>query len=188
VSSFSCHRDRETAVQRGLLGFEFYGYALGSLYGFGEHKPGRTDLWEEFNRVRVPQIEKEVADYATPLTAARGGIGTPDDLREHLRKFEKCGVDQVTFIQQAGMNEHAHICESLEIFAADVMPEFKEREAEREEQKMAELRPYLEAAMERKVSMPMPADEEIPTFVALGRRITEEDQEKPSIYERPAAG
>jgi hypothetical protein len=53
---------------------------------------------------------------------------------------------------------------------------------------MAELRPYLEAAMERKVSMPMPADEEIPTFVALGRRITEEDKQKPSIYERPAAG
>jgi hypothetical protein len=188
VSSFSCHHDRQTAVQRGLHGFEFFGYALGSLYGFGEHKPGRTDIWEEFQRVRVPQIDSEVSDFSNPLLAARGGIGTPDDLRKHLRKFEQCGVDQVTFIQQAGMNQHDHICESLEIFAAEVMGEFKEREAEREAQKLEELAPYLEAAMARKVKMVMPADEDIPTFMALGRKITEEDKNKASIYERPAAG
>jgi hypothetical protein len=34
----------------------------------------------------------------------------------------------------------------------------------------------------------MPADEAIPTFPALGRKITEEDQARPSIYQRPAAG
>ena len=38
----------------------------------------------------------------------------------------------MTFIQQAGMNKHEHICEALELFAADVMPEFKSRAAERE--------------------------------------------------------
>lgn len=189
VSSFSCHHDRETAVERGLLGFEFFGFALGSLYGFGEHKPGRTNLWEEFNRVRVPQIRQEVGgDFASPLSAARGGIGTPDDLREHLKKFERCGVDQVTFIQQAGLNRHEHICESLEIFAAEVMGEFKSREAERQEQKMTELAPYLDAAMERKIRMPMPPDDALPTFMALGRRITEESRQGPSIYQRPAAG
>ena len=94
----------------------------------------------------------------------------------------------MTFIQQAGMNEHAHICESLEIFAAEVMPEFKAREAEREARKMAELAPYLEAAMARKVKMRTPGDADIPTFAALGRRITEEAEDTPSIYERPAAG
>ena len=176
------------AAERGLLGFEFFGYALGSLYGFGEHKPGRTNLWEEFQNVRVPQIHSEVGDFTQALTAARGGIGTPDDLRGHLRKFEACGVDQVTFIQQAGMNKHEHICESLEIFAAEVMPEFKERGAEREARKQKELAPYLEAAMERKLAMPQPRDEEIPTFPALGRRVSEETADEPSIYERPAAG
>jgi hypothetical protein len=187
VSSFSCHHDRETAVSRGLEGFEFFSYALGSLYGFGEHKPGRTNLWEEFQKVRVPQLREEVGDFNSALTAARGGIGTPDDLREHLRKFEHCGVDQVTFIQQAGMNQHADICESLEIFAAEVMPEFKTREAEREAEKMRELAPYLEAAMARKAKMPTPADQDIPTFMALGRKITEESKQEQSIYERPAA-
>jgi hypothetical protein len=188
VSSFSCHRDRETAVTRGLQGFEFFAYALGSLYGFGEHKPGRTNLWEEFQRVRVPQLQEEVSDYREALTAARGGIGTPDDLRRHLRKFEDCGVDQVTFIQQAGLNRHEHICEALELFAEEVMPEFKERTAEQEAKKQAELEPYIEAAMARKVRMPVPADDEIPTYPALGRRITEESKDARSVYERPAAG
>ena len=27
-------------------GFEFFGYGLGALYGFGEHKPGRTNQGE----------------------------------------------------------------------------------------------------------------------------------------------
>ncbi len=187
VSSFSCHNDRQTAVQRGLEGFEFFSYALGSLYGFGEHKPGRTDLWGEFQSVRKPQLDQEITDFTQALTAARGGIGTPDDLRAHLKKFERCGVDQVTFIQQAGMNRHEHICESLELFAAEVMPEFKAREAERERRKQEELAPYIEAALARKVEMRMPADEDIPTYMALGRRITEEQQDKPSIYDRPAS-
>jgi len=187
VSSFSCHQDRATAVARGLDGFEFFGYALGSLYGFGEHKPGRTDLWKEFSSVRKPQIAEEMAEATGALTGGRGGIGTPDDLRAHLKKFEACGVDQVTFIQQAGMNKHEHICESLELFAAEVMPEFKEREEEREAKKLKELAPYLEAAMARKKFMPPLSDADIPTFLALGRRISEESAKDPSIYEKNEA-
>ncbi len=188
VSSFSCHRDRETAVARGLEGFEFFGYALGSLYGFGEHKPGRTDLWKQFKKVHMPSVQQQLGTAGKALTGGRGGIGTPDDLRKHLLKFEKCGVDQVTFIQQAGMNQHEHICESLELFASEVMPEFKAREAEREERKMQELAPYLEAAMARKIRMKALSDEEIPTYMALGRRIAEEAEDRPSSYARPAPG
>jgi hypothetical protein len=94
-------------------------------------------------------------------------------MRVHLKKFEDVGVDQVTFIQQAGMNKHEHICESLEIFAKEVMPEFKKREAEREAKKNEELAPYIEAAMARKQYMEMPADDDIPVFPALGRSIIE---------------
>jgi alkanesulfonate monooxygenase SsuD/methylene tetrahydromethanopterin reductase-like flavin-dependent oxidoreductase (luciferase family) len=131
VSSFSCHQDRETAARRGLEGFEFFGYALGSLYGFGEHRPGRTDLWKEFQGLRKAHIEQQMQDLTGALTGGRGGIGTPQDLRAHLAKFEVCGVDQVTFIQQAGMNRHDHICEALTLFADEVMPEFKARHTER---------------------------------------------------------
>ena len=188
VSSFSCHRDRETAVQRGLAGFEFFGFALGSLYAFGEHKPGRTDLWKQFEAMRASQTDMANIDITKALAGSRGGIGTRDDLREHLLKFETCGVDQVTFIQQAGRNKHEHICEALELFAAEVMPEFKDREAERERKKLEELEPYLQAAMDRKITMKDLTDDEIPTFVSLGRRVSEESKKEESIYERPAAG
>ena len=186
VSSFSCHHDRETAIQRGLEGFEFFGFALGSLYAFGEHKPGRTNLWEQFNQVRTKTAEE--AEIGGQLSGSRGGIGTPDDLREHLLKFEERGVDQVTFIQQAGRNRHEHICESLEIFAAEVMPEFKEREAERERKKAEELAPYIDAALARRVPMSELADEDIPVFKSLGRQVSEVSESEQSIYERPAAG
>ena len=187
VSSFSCHEDREEAIRRGLKGFEFFGYALGSLYGFGAHKPGRVDLWSEFERVYARRMADSPIEMAQALTGGRGGIGTPDDLREHLRKFEQAGVDQVTFIQQAGNNRHEHICDALELFAARVMPEFKARAAEREAQKMADLAPWIEAALARKQYMPMPPDDELPVFEALGRRISEESRKEPSLYTKPEA-
>ncbi len=177
VTSFSLHQDREEAISRGLEGFEFFGYALGALYGFGEHKPGRTNLFKQFREAREKQLAEMPVDITESLTGARGGIGTPDDMRGHLKKFEEVGVDQVTFIQQAGMNKHEHICESLELFASEVMPEFKAREAEREAKKAEELAPYIEAALARKKFMPMPDDKDIPVFPALGRSIAEGEQE-----------
>ena len=62
----------------------------------------------------------------------------------------------MTFIQQAGNNKHEHICEALKLFAAEVMPEFKARDAERQLKKMKELQPYLDAALKRKKYMVMP--------------------------------
>jgi hypothetical protein len=188
VTSFSLHQDREEAISRGLEGFEFFGYALGSLYGFGAHKPGRTDLYKEFKEARDKRLEENPVDSESALSGGAGGIGTPADMREHLRKFETAGVDQVTFIQQAGLNKHAHICESLELFAKEVMPEFKEREAERMRKKQAELAPYIEAALQRKEHMKPLADNDIPVFPALGRAIVEESDESDSIMEKETHG
>lgn len=162
VSSFSVHRDEEEARRRGLDGFRFFSYALGHHYIFGEHKPGRTDIWSAF----------EAAKDKMPLSGT-GGIGTPDQLRKHLRGFAETGVDQVAFIQQGGNNRHEHICEALELFASDVMPEFKEHEAERQKKKAEELAPYIEKAMARKTFMKELADDEIPNVLALGRQIVD---------------
>lgn len=173
VTSLSLHEDRQEAVDRGLEGFEFFGFALGSLYGFGEHKPGRTNLFEQFRAVREQRLEENPIDISRALAAERGGIGTPEDMRKHLRKFEEVGVDQVTFIQQAGMNKHEHICESLALFGQEVLPEFKEREVARETKKAEELAPYIDAAMQRKKYIEPLADKDIPVFPALGRSIVE---------------
>jgi hypothetical protein len=54
------------------------------------------------------------------------------------------------------------------------MPEFRAREIEREMKKQQELAPFIEKAMARKNAMPAMRDEEIPVYVALGRKVAEE--------------
>ena len=46
------HDDEQTAIDRGLDGSHFFGYSLGHYYVFGDHKPGVTDVWEEFEENR----------------------------------------------------------------------------------------------------------------------------------------
>ena len=107
------------------------------------------------------------------------GIGTPEQLRAHLKSFEDAGVDQVAFIQQGGKNRHDHICQSLELFAREVLPEFDEREEARANRKQQELTPFLEQAMMRKEKMAPLAEDRIPSFVALGRQVAETEQLTP---------
>jgi hypothetical protein len=91
-------------------------------------------------------------------------------MRAHLETFQDSGVDQVIFLQQAGRNRHDHICESLELFATEVMPAFKAQAAEREARKAQELAPYIAAALERKAWMKPLADHEIPVVKASADR------------------
>jgi alkanesulfonate monooxygenase SsuD/methylene tetrahydromethanopterin reductase-like flavin-dependent oxidoreductase (luciferase family) len=160
VTGFSCHPDQKEAEARGLDGFRFFNYALAHLYIFGEHKPGYTDIWERYERAK---------DTLPPQPKVC--IGTPDHIRQQLRTFASSGVDQVVFIQQGGRNRHEDICEGLELFAKDVMPEFQAGEAEREERKRDELGPYIEAAMARKQWMAPLSEEETEPVFALGRQI-----------------
>ncbi len=165
VSSFGVHRDLEEARRRFQDGFRFFQFALGWHYGFGEQIPGRTDIWSKFQRALANM---------PPVAPAEGGIATPEGLRKHLRTFADCGVDQVSFIQQGGRNRHEDICEALELFAAEVMGEFRAEEAERVRRKDEELAPFIEAAFRRKTYLPPLADSEIAPVIALGRQIAEQ--------------
>jgi hypothetical protein len=127
--------------------------------------PGRSTLFEDFQKSRAASDDEIIAARKAAKFNANG-IGTPDDIREHIEGFRDAGVDQVIFLQQAGRNRHDHICESLELFAAEVMPAFKAEAAEREARKAAELAPYLEAAMARKRWLAPLADHEIPIVPA----------------------
>jgi len=163
VSSFSIHRDRAEAIRRGHEGFEFFGYALNALVA-RDTVPGRTDMWGDYLKARGNRTEEIIAAAGSGPQAA--GIGTPDDMRAHLRAFQAAGVDQVIFMQQAGKNRHDHICASLELFAKEVMPEFKKEAAAREERKARDLAPFVEAALKRKNWMKPLADHEIPVVKA----------------------
>src|SRR5205814_9162719 len=84
------------------------------------------------------------------------------------------------FIQQRGKNRHEHTGESLELLAAEGMPDFTEREADREKKKQAELTPHIEAARAHKQTMSPHADHEIPVQEAYGTTValTDEDIRK----------
>jgi len=164
VTGFSCHADAEEARRRGSDGFRFFQFALAHHYVFGRHTPGRTNIWNRFVAVR-DQIGTEV------LGGGASCIGTPAQLRESLRTFQNAGVDQTIFIQQGGRNRHEDICESLELFAKDVMPEFQDKEAERQARKLKELEPAIEAAFARKQKLAPLADDQIPSYQAYGNTI-----------------
>jgi alkanesulfonate monooxygenase SsuD/methylene tetrahydromethanopterin reductase-like flavin-dependent oxidoreductase (luciferase family) len=168
VSPMMCARDEDEAIARGLEGGNFFGYSLAHFYVFGDHIPGKTDVWQEFQERRgkmgyspeaaiAAKQETLGAKAATgDETGLRGCVGTPDQLREFLRRFEAAGVDQLIFVLQSGKNRHEHIMESLELFGTEVMPEFKERDEAQREAKAKLLEPIVEAAMARKPADPPP--------------------------------
>ena len=164
VTGFSCHADAEEARRRGSDGFRFFQFALAHHYVFGRHTPGRTNIWKRFEAVR-DQIGREV------LGGGASCIGTPAQLRASLRTFQDAGVDQTIFIQQGGRNRHEDICESLELFVKEVMPEFHDGEAERQARKLMALEPYIEAAFARKEKLAPLADDQIPSYQAYGNTI-----------------
>ena len=156
-----CHSDEATAIDRGIDGIHFFAFSLAYYYAFGEHEPGRSNLWQEFVERRDElgfareQVQPDGAPLGVRLTeqtigSLRGAIGTPDQITALLERYEAAGVDQVIFISQGGTNRHEHICESLELFAAEVMPRFAERADERERVKSERLAPAVERALARR--------------------------------------
>lgn len=164
VSGFSLHRDEDEALKRGLPGFRYFGYSLAHYVNFGAHAPTVTNLGGLFD---------DVYDDL-PDNAGKGGIGTPDQVRAHLARYEAVGMDQIIFVQQVGRNRHDHICESLELFSGTLLAEFKERELSRQAKKQAELQPFIDAALERKDRMPEIDPADIPVVKAAGKRREEQ--------------
>jgi hypothetical protein len=115
-------------------------------------------------------------------TAGRGCIGTPEQIRHYLRQYEEVGVDQVLFIVQGGRIRHEHICESFELFAAEIMPEFRDREIKREAKKQKELAPFIDAALSRKQRMPMPDDSALQPVIPFNRRRADVSAQKAAYY------
>jgi alkanesulfonate monooxygenase SsuD/methylene tetrahydromethanopterin reductase-like flavin-dependent oxidoreductase (luciferase family) len=161
VLPMMCHRDEATAIERGIDGAHFFGFSLAYYYAFGEHRPGRSNVWQEFQdrRAEVGFAREIVTPDDAPLGvrllqeglgSLRGAIGTPDQVAALIERYEAAGVDQVIFVSQAGTNRHEHICESLELFAAEVVPRFAERAPERERAKGERLADALERALARR--------------------------------------
>ena len=121
VSFFMCAKTDEEARAR-AEGDTFFQFSL-RFYGqsSGRRRPpaGTVNMWDEYQKWKAANPEAHAA-------ALRGGlIGSPETIRKKLHKFQSSNIDQVVLLNQAGRNTHEHICESLELFAKEVMPEFQ---------------------------------------------------------------
>ena len=172
VLPMMCHADEQTAIDRGIDGGHFFGYSLAHYYVFGQHKPGRTSVWDEFQQhrsefgfarelIRAEGDELPVKLLEGALGSMRGAIGTPDQIADLVRRYEEVGVDQVIFVSQAGKNQHEHICESIELFGKEVLPRFAERADEADKAKAERLAEACAAALARRE----PASDVDPDYV-----------------------
>ncbi len=179
------HPDEQTAIERGIDGAHFFGYSLGHFYG-GTHLVGGTDLWQSFGENREEQgfsreiVSASAAPLAVRLLQAglgslRGAIGTPAQVTDLIARYEAAGVDQVMFVMQAGKNRHEHICESIELFASQVLPRFAEDRQDKEAAKADRLAGAVEKALARRsgpreLPAPYPINEEAELAAAHSAR------------------
>jgi len=166
------HPDEATAIDRGIDGAHFFGYSLGHFYG-ATHVVGGTDLWRSFGEERESQgfSRKIVSADAAPLAvrllqagfgSLRGAIGTPAQVTDLIARYETAGVDQVIFVMQAGRNRHEDICESIELFAREVLPRFADGREDREAAKADRLAAAVDKALGRRPGpRPRPAPYQI---------------------------
>jgi hypothetical protein len=185
VTTFMCAPTEDEAIAKGLEGANFFGYSLAHFYVFGEHRPGVTNVWAEYQErrdqhgysVNTEALENErlgAKIAAGDNTGLRGAVGTPDQIREFLQRYEDMGVDQIIFVSQAGKNRHEDIMESLELFGKEVLPEFAERDEKAAAKKAARMEPIIDKVMARKTDDAPPLPSPDYAFPAMPRRMAEQ--------------
>jgi alkanesulfonate monooxygenase SsuD/methylene tetrahydromethanopterin reductase-like flavin-dependent oxidoreductase (luciferase family) len=120
TSYFMCAETDEEARRR-ADGIPFFQFALrfyGQQQGRRRPDPGTVNMWDEYEKWKRENPDGHARALNTGL------IGSPETLRRKLRRFETSHIDSVILLNQAGKNTHEHICESLDLFAREVMPEF----------------------------------------------------------------
>jgi alkanesulfonate monooxygenase SsuD/methylene tetrahydromethanopterin reductase-like flavin-dependent oxidoreductase (luciferase family) len=152
---FMCQRNGDAARASAVREQKFFKYGLAHYYRFGVHTPGRSNIWREF---------EAATDF--PM-AGLDGVGSPEEISARFREYEAVGVDQLILLQQAGTWKSEEICRSLELFGAEVIGEFIERDAVYQVRKQVDLAPFVKEAMqhvERHVAGDIAAVEAYPSL------------------------
>src|SRR5919201_1748271 len=133
-----CAKTNEEAVKKGLSGAQFFGFVFGWMHGHNTY--GRDNVYREFRKRADAEDSAEAREAATDLEPedesarvlyrmGRRGmfIGSPKFIRENIHQYEAAHLDILHLFSQCGDRKHEDIMASLELFAKEVMPEFKER-------------------------------------------------------------
>lgn len=128
---FLIMKDDAKALALGAESYGYFIYGLGHYSFFGEHRPAHTDIWQEY--------KTDPKEFNNPEGRTQDCVGSPERVRDQLREFEAVGIDHVICLSQAGKIPHEILCESIELFGKEVLPEFKERDQKNAAQKAAEV-------------------------------------------------
>jgi len=119
VAGFMC-APTDAEARRLADGWTFFQFCLAFYGKHGPIAPGTVSLWEEYQGWRDSEAGRKAS--------TAGLIGSPETIRRQLREFEASHIDQVILLNQAGNTSHQAICDSLELFGREVMPEFQARD------------------------------------------------------------
>jgi alkanesulfonate monooxygenase SsuD/methylene tetrahydromethanopterin reductase-like flavin-dependent oxidoreductase (luciferase family) len=156
---FLCDRNEKLVRDMAHEHHGFFMYGLGHYAFFGQHEPGKTNVWENYKAQASPV---KIDDPLASGSGATNCVGTPDQIRRALRGFEESGVDQVLFLSQAGKIPHELLMSSIDLFGREVLPEVKERDRKRARAKAEMVERLNEKLLKRKVMPKAPAG---PTIV-----------------------
>ena len=166
LSSLMCCETDEEAMEKGVEGTQFFSYSLAYYYApmtGPNHQPGKMNIYRRFKDTPEEErmgmfgargrgfggfgggaAEEEPEDEvqrALWRAAKRGGcIGTPEFVRETLRKYEDAHLDTMIFVAQSGARKHEDVMDSIQLFGKEVLPEFKERHKEHQKWRAEQLR------------------------------------------------
>jgi alkanesulfonate monooxygenase SsuD/methylene tetrahydromethanopterin reductase-like flavin-dependent oxidoreductase (luciferase family) len=153
VTILSCFDTDEEAIAKGMEGAQFFAYSLAYYYNpftGGNHKPGQKNIYKDFADAPEDQrwgpfgdafrgfggfgggqLKEEPKDEVTRAlwrAAQRGGcVGTPEFIKDTLRKYEDGHLDVMIFVAQCGARSHEDVMDSIYRTGTKVIPEFKER-------------------------------------------------------------
>lgn len=128
----------ELAEARAREGVEYFGFGLtgGAMARIGDPDHHLWDAFQDFKSGRADiRPESGLPPYLIEMGRQFADLpGTmmcgPERAREFTRQIEATHADGLLLNQQFGWTKHEHLMESLEIWATEVIPEFREREAE----------------------------------------------------------
>lgn len=166
VNVLSCFDTDEEAIEKGMEGAQFFAYSLAYYYNpftAGQHRPGKSNIYKQF--IDSPEEQRwgpfgdafrafggfdggtpsgeEPKDEVTRAlwrAAQRGGcIGSPEFIKNALRKYEDAHLDLMIFVAQCGARKHDDVMDSIYRTGTKVIPEFKERHHKHQEWRARQL-------------------------------------------------